>query len=67
MELECLPQLQKVRANRWRLIFFKLLAPANKDAAFAGNLRRVRYARKSRDNSLTLPEIASSLLYAGAA
>ena len=49
------------------IYFFQIARPANKDAAFAGNLRRVRYARKSRDNSLTLPEIASSLLYADTA
>jgi len=47
--------------------FFELLAPANKIATFAGNLRRVRNTRKSRNNSSTLPEIASSLLYAGTA
>jgi hypothetical protein len=47
--------------------FFELLAPANKIATFAANLRRARHTRKSRNNSSTLPEIASSLLYAGTA
>src|SRR5580704_1559943 len=40
--------------------FFELLAPATKIPAVATNLRRARHARKSRDDSSMLPEIASS-------
>jgi hypothetical protein len=67
MEPERLPQLLKVRENQWQLIFFELPAPANKIAAFVRNLRRVRHARKSRDNSSMPPEIVSGLLYGGRA